>query len=421
MAKPDVPRIAVLGAGPVGLEAALYARALGLPVTVYERGRVAEHVLRWGHVRLFSPFGMNCTPLGRAALKTENPKHDLPADADCLTGRDHAAAYLEPLALSAPLVECLRLEMQVVAVGRSGLLKGDSGQRAERPFRLLLRDAKGAERAEEADVVLDCTGTYGQPRWLGDGGIPAAGETAARPQIAYGLEDVLGADRAKYAGKTVLVVGAGYSAATHVCRLAELAEKHAEMWIVWLARGPRSQPMARHPNDPLRERDRLAAKANMLATRGEGHVEFHAHTAVESVVSHGPDKGFTVTARAAGGPQTWDVERIIASVGYEPDNRLYRELQVHECYASLGPMALAAALLKQAGGDCLTVGAQGPAALKSPEPNFYVLGAKSYGRNSHFLLRTGFEQVREAFTLITGKPDPTGSARPEALVQRMFK
>src|SRR6516165_5226666 len=123
MAKPDAPRIAVLGAGPVGLEAALHARALGLPVTVYERGRVAEHVQRWGHVRLFSPFGMNCTPLGRAALKAENPKHELPTDADVLTGRDYAAAYLEPLALSASLVECLRLETQVVAVGRSGSLK----------------------------------------------------------------------------------------------------------------------------------------------------------------------------------------------------------------------------------------------------------------------------------------------------------
>src|SRR5439155_19875419 len=129
-----------------------------------------------------------------------------------------------------------------------------------------------------------------------------------------------------------------------------------------------------HPHDPQRERDRPAAKANSLATRGEGHVEFHAASLVESVVGHGPDKGFAVTARVAGKAKTWEVERIIASVGYEPDSRLYRELQVHECYASLGPMALAAALAKQTGDDCLTVAPQGPAAPKTPEPNFYVLG-----------------------------------------------
>jgi thioredoxin reductase len=405
MAKPDAPRIAVLGAGPVGLEAALYARALGLPVTVYERGRVGEHVQQWGHVRLFSPFGMNVTPLGRAALRAENAKHELPGDPECVTGREYAAAYLEPLAMTGRLIDCLRLETQVVQVGRTGLLKGDTAKRADRPFRLLLREAKGAERVEEADVVLDCTGTYGQPRWLGDGGIPAVREAAARPLIAGGVEDVLGKDKAKYAGKSVLVVGAGYTAATHVCRLAELAEQYQEMWIVWLARGPRTQPLPRHPNDPLRERDRLAAKANMLATRGEGHVEFHAGSVVESVVSHGPDKGFAVTARVAGRPKSWDVDRVIASVGYTPDGGLYRELHVPECHVSLGPAALAAALAKQAGGDCLTAGVRGPAALKTPEPNFYVLGDKSYGRNSHFLLRTGFEQVREVFTLITGKPD----------------
>lgn len=401
--KPDATRIAVLGAGPVGLEAALYAHKLGYRVTVYERGRVAEHVQRWGHVKLFSPFGMNATPLGRAALKSENPQHELPADSDCVTGHDYTAMYLDPLAMTAALIENIKLETQVIAVGRSGLFKTESAKRAERPFRLLVRDAKG-ERCEEAEVVLDCTGTYATPRWLGNGGLAAVGEIAARSQITYGLDDILGKDRGKYAGKTVLVVGAGYSAATTICRLAELASAHPEMWIIWLVRGPRSQPLPRHPNDPLRERDRLAVQANSLACRGEGNVEFHANSVVESVLPQGPDKGFTVVARVGGEQQTWIVDRIVANVGFMPDPILSRELQVQECHSSQGPMGVAAALAKQVGGDCLTTAPCGPAALKTTEPNFYVLGAKSYGRNSHFLLRNGFEQVRDVFTLITGKP-----------------
>lgn len=402
--RPDATRIAILGAGPVGLEAALYARKLGYPVTVYERGRVAEHVQRWGHVKLFSPFGMNATLLGRAALRAENPHHEFPADSDCVTGHDYAAAYLDPLAMTAALIESIKLETHVIAVGKAGLFKTESTKRAERPFRLLVRDAKG-ERYEEADVVIDCTGTYATPRWLGDGGLAAVGEIAARPQITYGLDDILGKDRGKYAGKTVLVVGAGYSAATTICRLAELASAHPEMWIIWLVRGTRTQPLPRHSNDPLRERDRLAVQANSLACRGEGNVEFHANSAVESVVSTGVDKGFKVVARVGGERQTWDVDRIVANVGFMPDAILSRELQVQECSASQGPIGVAAALAKQAGGDCLTTTTYGPAALKTTEPNFYVLGAKSYGRNSHFLLRNGFEQVREVFTLITGKAD----------------
>jgi thioredoxin reductase len=404
MAKTDTPRLAILGAGPIGLEAALYARSLSLSVTVYERGRIGEHLRRWGHVRLFSPFGMNVTPLGRATLLAESARREFPADADCVTGREHVARYLEPLSQSAALRDCLRPGIQVVQVGRRGLLKDDM-KREGQPFRLLLRDAKGRETTEEADVILDCTGTYGQHRWLGEGGISAAGEGKAEPQIAYDLPDVLGDRKADYAGRSVLVVGAGYSAATTVCNLAALAEQNTSTWVVWLARGAKSQPIKRVANDPLKERDRLAVKANSFATRGEGNVEFHPQSAVEAIEWLGPDRGFQVTARTGGKPKTWEVDRVIANVGYTPDSGLYRELQVHECYASLGPMALAASLLKHAGGDCLSIPPQGPNVLRNPEPNFFILGAKSYGRNSNFLLRAGFEQVRDAFTLIAGKTD----------------
>src|SRR5262249_50756775 len=158
-------------------------------------------------------------------------------------------------------------------------------------------------RDEEADVVLDCTGTYGRHRWLGDGGLPALGEAAAEGQIAYGLEDLPGERRHHYAGKNVLVYGAGHSAATTVCLLADLAEQHPDTWVVWLARGPSTQPIRRVPGDPLRERDRLAVRANTLATRPDGNVEFHPQTINESVEGHGHDRGFRVEARCAGRPR----------------------------------------------------------------------------------------------------------------------
>ena len=61
----DTPaRLAILGAGPIGLEAALYARFLGYDVVVYETGDVAASVRQWGQVRMFTPFGMN--QIGRA-------------------------------------------------------------------------------------------------------------------------------------------------------------------------------------------------------------------------------------------------------------------------------------------------------------------------------------------------------------------
>jgi hypothetical protein len=406
MPKADVPRIAIIGAGPVGLEAALHAKELGFPCMVCERGRSGEHWRRWGHVRLFTPFGMNSTPLGRAAILAENRDHEFPPESEHITGRQHVALYLEPLARLPGLSDSIRLETQVLKVGRRGCLKEDNpddGRREQQSFRLLVRDSKKTEHVEEADVVFDCTGTYAQHRWLGDGGIPALGELAAESWIGYSLEDVLGERKNHYAGKNILVVGAGYSAATTVINLAKLGEDHPDTWVVWLGRGSGSQPIKRIANDPLRERDRLAAQANMLATRGDRNVEFHAHALVESVESTGPDRGFRVTARCAGTPRTWEVDRIIANVGYTPDTGLYRELQVHESPVSLGPINLATMLQKHSGGDRLMTPAREAQALPTSEPNFFVLGSKSYGRNSSFLLRTGFDQVREVFALLTGR------------------
>jgi thioredoxin reductase len=371
MARTDLPRIAVLGAGPVGLEAAVQAAHLGYPVTVYERGDIGEYVGQWGQVRLFTPFGMNSSPLGLDLIRKEHPQHQLPGPNDLLTGLEYRDAYLVPLALTTRLADAVKTRTHVVTVGRAGLLKTDpltDPRRAGTPFRLLLRDDKGAERFEEADVVVDCTGTYGRHAWLGDGGIPAAGEIAAEKQVAYGVEDVLGRKKAQYAGKSVIVVGGGYSAATTVCALAQLAEGNSATWAIWLTRGPRSTPLARNPSDPLRERDRLAARANNLATRGDGNVEFHAQVLIDEVTSHGPDRGFRVAGRVNDRPMTWEVDRVIGNVGYLADGALTRELHVTEF----------------AGGN-----------VRQPEPGYYVLGMKSFGRDSNFLLKRGFEQVKE--------------------------
>src|SRR5262245_40373678 len=162
MPKTEAPRIAILGAGPIGLEAALYARSLHHPVAIFERGQAGEYWQRWGHVRLFSPFGANSTPLGRAAVLADDPSHEFPASDACVTGKEHRAAYLVPLSKATALEGCLKSETAVLKVGRHGFLKDDDDpRRATQPFRLLTRDTKNRERIEEAEIVLDCTGTYG--------------------------------------------------------------------------------------------------------------------------------------------------------------------------------------------------------------------------------------------------------------------
>ena len=404
----DTPaRIAILGAGPIGLEAALYARFLGYDVDIYERGQVAENVLRWGHVRLFSPFCLNRSRLGVSALAAQDAGWQPPADNAILSGRELAKCYWIPLSRSDLLADHIHSNTKVLAVGREGMLKderiGDAA-RGDRPFCVLARDASGREAVRTADVVIDATGTYGNPNCLGGSGIPAIGEGDADRFIEYGLPDILGADRAQYAGRSVLVVGAGYSAATSVVALSGLAEEEAGTKVTWVSRCPRpvdgSGPILRIANDRLAERDRLAQTANRLAQGSE--ITYWSNTTVRAITTdHGACQ---VTLR---GQQTGEiqVDRVIANIGYRPDDEIYRELQVHICYASEAPMKLAASLMEDRSADCLDQTTGGPSELLNPEPNFYILGSKSYGRNSRFLISVGLQQIRDLFTIIGGRGD----------------
>ncbi|HSL08213.1 MAG TPA: hypothetical protein VK887_09560, partial [Pseudonocardiaceae bacterium] len=53
-------RVAILGAGPIGLDAALACLDNGWPCTVYESAAsVAANVTAWSHIRLVTPWSMN--------------------------------------------------------------------------------------------------------------------------------------------------------------------------------------------------------------------------------------------------------------------------------------------------------------------------------------------------------------------------
>jgi hypothetical protein len=71
-------------------------------------------------------------------------------------------------------------------------------------------------------------------------------------------------------------------------------------------------------------------------------------------------------------------------------------------------MKLAAALLASGGngGDCLAQVSSGPETLRNPEPGLFVLGMKSYGRGSAFLLRLGYEQVGQPQSSRCPPPPP---------------
>ncbi|MFQ5877900.1 MAG: hypothetical protein ACE5JH_09480 [Acidobacteriota bacterium] len=417
-------RILILGGGPIGVEAAVHAAGLGYDVRLLEAHRVGSHLLRWGHVRMFSPWSMNCSPEGLRVLKREGVR-PFNGGARFPTGREFVRDYLEPLSRSRLLKGRVEEGVRAIAIGRDGLLKGDRvgrPARALRPFRVLVWNGR-RQRVVGADLLIDATGTYAHPRHLGNGGIPAPGEQEAAPYIDYHLVDLLGRRARDFAGRRTLLVGSGHSAAAAVVALAELARRAPQTRVVWAFRCRRRAPIVRVQGDPLLLRDRQAAEANTIAAGSVPAIRALRGATIEAVHldpaarrSGGRRGGFRVSIRTEGGRLRRErFDRILAHVGYAPDRSLYAELQVHECYATGGPMKIAASLIGEAGAgaDCLRQ--PGPTAdlLSNPEPGFFILGSKSYGRNPNFLMRTGHEQIRALFEALrrgdTARPVATGS------------
>jgi thioredoxin reductase len=409
----DTPaRIAVLGAGPMGLETALYARFLGYDVDLFERGQIADHVRQWGHIRLFTPFGMNSSPLGRSAISTQSPEFNFPAEDALLTGQQWIEAYWQPLSQVDLLRGQLHEQTEVISVGKESYLKSElvsSEDRFDELFLILTRDANGAESWHEADIVIDTTGTFGTPNHLGPGGMFAAGESILQrqttwahedPWLSYRLPDIHRDHRSNFCGKQTLVIGTGYSAATNLAALLTLQQKDASTQITWATRHPierlQTGLIARFKNDPLPQRDDLAQKVNEAARAGSIHVLPEAQIQRLSVTEH---KTWQVKFCNEALP-VLEVDTILANVGYRGDWDLSEELQVHRCYASGGPMKWSATLVGSTDADCLTPQSQTAESLMTTEPNFYVLGSKSHNRWSNFLFQNGLDQIRMLFSVI---------------------
>ncbi len=410
MLTPSRNTLAIVGAGPIGLEAAVAALDAGFDLHVFERGEAGSHALAWGHVRMFTPWRMNLGPVSRAHL--ERSGWAAPEPEALPTGRELAERYLQPLARLPELQPRVHLHAQVVHISRQGMLKGDAiglAARREHPFRLLVRDPGGRESFLHAFSVIDASGVYGQPNWAGDGGIPARSELYLAPQLSYHVDDVLGLGRERYAGRRVMVIGAGTSAATTVAALAQLAGEAPGTQVVWVTRRPSGEIFTPIEDDPLSERRALYTRARALARGADGAVIHVGGARVEGFEFNSATHRYRVTLMAGEQPRVEEVERVIVNTGFGPDDSLYRELQVHECFASRGPMKLSAALLGAGAGDCLTVPAFGADVLANPEPDFYILGHKSYGRNPNFLLETGFRQVADVVQKLAGDQQVTAA------------
>lgn len=383
----DLP-VVVIGAGPVGLAAAAHLVERGLDFLLLEAGEQAgAAVAQWGHVRLFSPWKYNIDAAARRLLKAAGWAEP---DPDWLpTGAELIDDYLAPLAKI--MDKQLVTGVKVSAISRFAVDRVRTAGREQAPFLMRLSDG----RELQARAVIDASGTWSTPNVLGASGLPAHGELAAAELIDHALPDVLGAERDRYEGRRTLVVGAGHSAATTLLALAQLENSNIT-WAIRAANANRAYGGG--------DADALPARG-VLGTRLHALVSSGRITLLTGFFTHALERNggqVRVISRAPSGvEQSVTVDRIVAATGFRPDHSITAELRL-DLDPVVGSSRQLAPLIDPNEHSCGTVPPHGVDELTHPEPGYYAIGAKSYGRAPTFLLATGYEHARSVVAALAG-------------------
>jgi thioredoxin reductase len=390
--------VAVIGAGPIGLAAAANLVERGIAVRVYEAGSTVGANLRdWAHVRIFTTWAQSVDPVSCRLLEADG--WTMPEANVLPTGGDLCDRYLEPLSKVPGLAQAIETQARVVAISREGIDKVASQKRETKPFILRIRKPDGSERVDRARAVIDASGTWQNPNPLGASGLPAVGEAKLRDRLAYGMPDILGVCRRRYAGKRVAVVGAGYSAINVLLDLVALGGQDGSGALSWVVRGRNMAKIYGGGDaDAIAARGKLGQRLRALVE--SGRIRLVTGFATDSVTQDAD--GLRLTGTIDGTAATLPaVDEIVVATGQRPDLDLTRELRLEldpwlESVKALGP------LIDPNVHSCGSVPPHGHRELAHPEPGLYTIGVKSYGRAPTFLLLTGYEQARSVVAAIAG-------------------
>jgi hypothetical protein len=203
---------------------------------------------------------------------------------------------------------------------------------------------------------------------------------------------------ARFAGKTIAVLGAGHSAIGTLTDLTTLARQAPGTNVVWLLRSnDPAKAFGGGANDKLVARGELGAHFASLVASGQVKVE------AGFPVTHFTSTGDRLRVASGSGccGRHVVVDELFVATGFRPDRSFLREVRLRLDPAIEAPVALAP-LIDPNEHSCGTVRPHGARELVQDDAGLYLAGIKSYGRAPMFLMITGYEQVRSIAADIAG-------------------
>ncbi len=390
----------IIGAGPTGLSAGVHVKIRGVEPLILEKvPSVGSTIESWEHVAAFTPWRYVMDIKVTEILKKQGWKE--PADLEHLPrGREIIDQYLKPVAQLEELQGRIQYNAEVIGVSKAGYSKlhGLQEERNKVPFRVHYKASDGTVHVVEADGVIDASGTLHNPNPIGVDGLPVLGEQENKSRIFYGIPHAEGKDKATYKGKTTMVLGGGHSAIGSALGILKLKEEDINTKVIW---GLRSKGIEKllggGINDELPARGAIGQAAKKAID--DGALELLQELKIERIEKIG-DR-LRLDALVEGEKRSVKVDSIVVNTGFRPNLHMLSEVRLALDPAVEAPKILAP-LVDSNFHSCGTVKPHGVDELSHPDKNFFMVGMKSYGRSTAFLMLTGYEQVRSIADEIVG-------------------